>query len=155
MAVFFFIPPPRYIDPSRDAYDVLLDDFEKGMTAARLDEIFAEVRSGLVPLIARVRGEGTPPDAAWLQGSYDVEAQAALCKAVALDLGFSLERGRLDVSVHPFTGGTHPTDVRMTTRFKPDDVMEGLTGAIHEVRSRAALRHLAAASDAPAYHPGV
>lgn len=31
------------IDPSKPAYDVLLDDFEKGMTSARLDEIFAEV----------------------------------------------------------------------------------------------------------------
>ncbi len=29
-------------------------------------------------------------------------------------------------------GGSHPTDVRMTTRFKPDNVLEGLTGAIHE-----------------------
>ena len=28
--------------------------------------------------------------------------------------------------------GSHPTDVRMTTRFKPDDLTEGLTGAIHE-----------------------
>ena len=26
----------------------------------------------------------------------------------------------------------HPTDVRMTTRFKEDDVTEGLTGAVHE-----------------------
>jgi carboxypeptidase Taq len=34
--------------------------------------------------------------------------------------------------VHPFTGGTHPTDVRMTTRFKQDDLLEGLTGAVHE-----------------------
>lgn len=34
------------------------------------------------------------------------------------------------VSVHPFTGGTHPTDVRMTTRFKEDDLLEGLTGGL-------------------------
>ena len=31
------------IDPSRPIYDVLLDDFEKGMTSSRLDEIFTEV----------------------------------------------------------------------------------------------------------------
>jgi carboxypeptidase Taq len=31
------------IDPSLPPYDVLLDDYEKGMTSARLDEIFAEV----------------------------------------------------------------------------------------------------------------
>lgn len=47
-------------------------------------------------------------------------------------MGFNLDNGRLDVSVHPFTGGAHPTDVRMTTRFKGHDMMEGITGAIHE-----------------------
>lgn len=31
------------IDLSKPAYDVLLDDYEKGMTSARLDEIFSEV----------------------------------------------------------------------------------------------------------------
>jgi carboxypeptidase Taq len=41
-------------------------------------------------------------------------------------------QGRLDVSAHPFTGETHPTDVRMTTRFKEGCLMEGLQGAIHE-----------------------
>ncbi len=28
--------------------------------------------------------------------------------------------------------GAHPTDVRMTTRFKAGDLTEGLTGAVHE-----------------------
>lgn len=32
------------IDPTKPAYDVLLDDYEKGMTSARLDEIFSEVK---------------------------------------------------------------------------------------------------------------
>ena len=31
------------IDSSRPIYDVLLDDYETGMTSARLDEIFSEV----------------------------------------------------------------------------------------------------------------
>eukprot|EP00878_Enallax_costatus_P001574 GHUV01001725.1.p1 GENE.GHUV01001725.1~~GHUV01001725.1.p1 ORF type:complete len:544 (+),score=156.71 GHUV01001725.1:74-1705(+) len=120
------------IDPAKPAYDVLLDDYEKGMTAARLDEIFAEVRKGLVPLIAELRSKGTPPNDEWLKGTFDIDKQAALCKEVALELGFNTDTGRLDVSVHPFTGGAHPTDVRMTTRFKEHDLTEGLTGAIHE-----------------------
>lgn len=122
----------KYIDPKQSAYDVLLDDYEKGMTTARLDEVFVQVREGLKPLIAAVKSRGTAPEDAWLHGDYDVDTQAALCKSIALDIGFNLDNGRLDVSVHPFTGGAHPTDVRMTTRFKPHDVTEGLTGAIHE-----------------------
>ena len=121
-----------YIDNSLPAYDVLLDMFEKGMTSVRLNEIFNEVRSGLVPLIAELKTRGTSPDTAWLQGQYNMDVQAKLCRQIALDLGFDVEKGRLDVSVHPFTGGSHPTDVRMTTRFKEHDLTEGLTGAIHE-----------------------
>ena len=31
------------VDPSRPAYDVALEEFEKGMTSARIDEIFTQV----------------------------------------------------------------------------------------------------------------
>ncbi len=39
------------IDPSRPAYDVALEDFEKGMTSARIDEIFTQVRCWRKPKI--------------------------------------------------------------------------------------------------------
>lgn len=45
--------------------------------------------------------------------------QAELCRRIALALGFSLEKGRLDVSVHPFTGGEwfgHPLPVAFRWR---------------------------------------
>ena len=122
----------KLIDPTRNCYDVLLQDFEKGMTSARLDEIFVQVREGLVPLIAKLKASPNPPDASWLNGDFDSDKQAEMCKSIAIDLGFDINKGRLDVSVHPFTGGAHPTDVRMTTRFKKHDITEGLTGAIHE-----------------------
>lgn len=32
------------VEPSKPAYDVCIDRFERGMTAARFDEIFAQVR---------------------------------------------------------------------------------------------------------------
>jgi len=61
-----------------------------------------------VPLIKEIKAKGTPPDSSLLQGTFDTKAQAALCNAIAVDLGFSLEQGRLDVSVHPFPGGLCP-----------------------------------------------
>ena len=123
------------VDGSRPPYNVLADDYSPGLTAERITEVFDTVKEELVPFLARLRSQGHPPDASWLYGQgkkYDVEKQAALCKDIAVALGFDLSKGRLDVSVHPFTGGAHVTDVRMTTRFKEHDVSEGLTGAIHE-----------------------
>lgn len=122
----------KLIDSSRPPYDVLLDTYEKGMTSSRINELFSELRTGLVPLISDIKTRGVKPDTAWLQGEYDVDVQAKMCRQIALDLGFDVTKGRLDVSLHPFTGGSHPTDIRMTTRYKANDFLEGLTGTIHE-----------------------
>ena len=58
----------KLIDPTQNAYNVLLDTYEKGMTVERLDTIFTEVREGLVPLIATIKLRGSPPDNSLLKG---------------------------------------------------------------------------------------
>lgn len=59
---------------------MLLDDYEKGMTAARLDEIFGQVKAGLVPLLAELRERGTPPSGE-RQGKQLIFAVHKCCKA--------------------------------------------------------------------------
>eukprot|EP00798_Chlamydomonas_sp_ICE-L_P004774 gene4774-34532_t len=120
------------IDPSKPVYDVLLNEWEKGMTSARVDEVFDQVGKDLVPLIQDITHRGTAPDNSWLKTEFNEDTQAKLCKEVSVDLGFQLSKGRLDVSAHPMTCALHPNDVRMTTRYKSHDLAEGLTGAIHE-----------------------
>ena len=46
-------------------------------------------------------------------------------------LGFDFHHGRLDVSLHPFCGGT-PDDVRITTRYDEADFRSALMGVMHE-----------------------
>mmetsp|Transcript_14162 Transcript_14162/g.36692 ORF Transcript_14162/g.36692 Transcript_14162/m.36692 type:complete len:567 (+) Transcript_14162:1-1701(+) len=121
----------RMIDPSRPAYDVLLEEFEPGMTSARIDAIFEELKAGLVPLLKELRS-GTRPDASFLSSPVSVDKQAEISRELAELLGFDTSKGRVDVSVHPFTGGTHPTDVRITTRYKEEDMREGMMATIHE-----------------------
>jgi len=120
------------IDASKPPYDVLADDYSTGLTADRIRTIFDEVKAGLLPFLAELRSKSTAPESSWLMGNFETDKQAELCKEIALALGFDLEKGRLDVSVHPFTGGAHPTDVRMTTRFQAQDVIDGIVGTIHE-----------------------
>ena len=127
------------INPGGDPYDTALDDYERGLTSARLDEIFAPVKAEVSALIKQVYDVEEGPVAlrsiggkSVLTGDFDAEKQAALSRQIALDMGFDLTAGRLDVSAHPFTGGADFTDVRMTTRYKSDDLSEGLTGTIHE-----------------------
>lgn len=140
------------IDSSADPYTVLLHAFDRGNTRARLDVIFAELKEGLVPLLRDLRaarsallerkakGEALPPalasaiDPSWIlsAGGYDIKAQEALCRELVLDMGFDMKAGRIDTSLHPFSGGAGPTDVRLTTRFKENDISDSLFAVIHE-----------------------
>src|SRR5579884_1846674 len=70
------------------AYDVLLDDYEPGMKTAQVAALFEELKAELVPLIARLRSEGTEPDDAILHGNFPTSDQRALVQRVLKLMGF-------------------------------------------------------------------
>jgi len=113
-------------------YDALLDQFEPGTTSAEIDTLFSELETFLPGLIDRViehQRENTP--FTWPEGPFPVPQQRALGLKLMATLGFDFEHGRLDVSAHPFCGGS-PDDVRITTRYGEDDFTQSLMGVIHE-----------------------
>lgn len=112
-------------------YDALLDAFEPGMRSATVDALFADLRQWLPGLIAQVVQRQAAEPAVVPLGPFPVAAQQRLCERVIALLGFDFDAGRLDVSTHPFCGGV-PEDVRMTTRFRDDDFLAALMGAVHE-----------------------
>jgi carboxypeptidase Taq len=112
-------------------YDALLEDYEPGMTEARLRVIFDDLKVRLVPLLAAIRGAGRSPDPAILSRRFPEQGQRAFCLRLLGDMGFDLEGGRFDVSAHPFTTGTLH-DVRLTTRYQEDHLPGAVFGTIHE-----------------------
>jgi len=125
----------RYVecfDGYYDPYDVLLDDYEEGMTSAEVDALFTELRAGLVPLIAAIAERADAVDAAPLHGEFPVERQRALVRRVVEQLGWSADGWRLDEAAHPFATSFGVGDVRLTTRYDPSYVGMALYGAIHE-----------------------
>lgn len=126
-----------------NVYSGCVDQFERGMSRERLKEVFDELKTELVPLlraiqkkVAEEESSGAAadryPPALHPGDQWGQEEQSALCKDIAERLGFDMSRGRLDVSVHPFTGGPGPSDVRITTRYS-NNWIEGVSGTVHEV----------------------
>ncbi len=113
-------------------YDALLDEFEPGGRSARIDVLFAELRQFLPDLLGRVleRQKRQPPILP-LDGPFPIEAQRRLGEELIRRIGFDFHHGRLDVSAHPFTGGT-ADDVRITTRYDEQDFARALMGVLHE-----------------------
>jgi carboxypeptidase Taq len=114
-----------------ERYDALLDGFEPGMRTERLMPVLHALRDQLIPLVQALDGWPPGPDA--LAGvRFPAEAQWRFTVELLGRLGFDLDAGRQDRSVHPFTGGTHPTDVRLTTRISEDNLSAAVFGTIHE-----------------------
>ena len=112
-------------------YDALLEHYEPGMRLKRLLPVLEALKAHLVPMVERLDTLPKPPP---LFGghTFEVDGQWAFTLELLEAMGFDLTAGRQDKSVHPFTGGTHQTDVRLTNRFFPDTPLPAIFGALHE-----------------------
>lgn len=115
-----------------DPYDALLNDYEPGGRAARIEPLFEDLAAFLPGftedvLAVQSRRPADPP----LEGPFPVETQRSLGLRLMAALGYDFERGRLDVSTHPFCGGAD-NDVRITTRYDEADFTSSLMGVLHE-----------------------
>ena len=110
-------------------YDALLDDYEPNLTRQIVEPIFAELRTALPPLIDRAIAR--QPSASMPDGPFENQRQAALGQALMKALGFDFDRGRMDVSHHPFCGG-EPDDTRITTRYDERDFLKSMFAVLHE-----------------------
>ena len=113
-------------------YDSLMDGYQRGVTAAEVEPIFATYEEFLGHALPRAlelqarRGAPIP-----LPGPFPVATQKAMAQAMSARMGLEYSHARLDESTHPFCGGT-PTDVRITTRYNENDVAQALLGVLHE-----------------------
>lgn len=113
-------------------YDALLDEYERDLTTEKLKKIIGELKTELVPFIKELIEEGKAPDTSILKGSFDSKTQEQISMEALKAIGYDLAAGRLDETVHPFTIGVGPGDVRITTKYLPDDFTSALFSTIHE-----------------------
>ncbi|RNB85131.1 carboxypeptidase M32 [Brevibacillus fluminis] len=113
-------------------YNALLDMYEPGMTVGQLDPMFATLRAKTVDLVAAIAASPNQPDTSFLTKHYEPSEQEKFNRFIVEQIGYDFAAGRLDVSAHPFCTTFAPTDVRITTRFIPNDLRTALFGSIHE-----------------------
>jgi carboxypeptidase Taq len=114
-----------------DPYDALADEFSPGLRSKEIDAIFTTLGRRLPGLIHDVIEQQSKHPPLEITGRFTASRQRALAQDLMKAMGFPFDRGRLDESEHPFTGGV-PGDMRITTRFNPTDPLSGLMGVLHE-----------------------
>ena len=113
-------------------YDALLDEYEPDGRCDEIDTVFSDLEAFLPGFLTQVldrQRSASPPDPP--SGPFPIDGQRALGVRFMERLGFDFAHGRLDVSLHPFCGGT-PDDVRITTRYDESDFTSALMGVLHE-----------------------
>ncbi len=114
-------------------YDALLDEYEPGMTARKLEALFAPIRETSRSLLQRIEASGNTIDASCLEGNFAEAQQIALGERILRNMGYDFTRGQIAVSPHPFTTSFGaPFDVRVTTRTNKRYIQESLMAVIHE-----------------------
>ncbi len=119
------------IDPDREPYEVLFEEYEPCLPLDHAERILERVREHLVEMIEEIKASDADVTTDAFAGSYDADRQAELARDALDLLGYEWDRGRLDTSSHPFTSGTQ-FDSRITTRFDESDPLGALTSTIHE-----------------------
>ncbi|NQV16616.1 carboxypeptidase M32, partial [bacterium] len=122
----------KYLATGNTAYDSLLDQFEPDMTSEKVSVLFEEIRTRLVPLIQNIQEVKHRINSSILTKEYDINQQWDFGITMLEAIGFDSNFGRQDRSAHPFTTSTHPSDVRITTRLRENDLKSALLSTLHE-----------------------
>lgn len=112
-------------------YNALTWEYEKSVTVEKLDDIFASVIPSLREVITTIAKE-PEADNDFLRQFFPKKLQWEWGMWLVKELGFDLEAGRQDVSVHPFTTNFSARDVRITTRIDEYDFANMTWSCIHE-----------------------
>lgn len=110
----------------------MLDQYEPGMTTEILDEVFADLRSKIVPLVKQIAESPNKPNTDFLVKRFSKEQQERFSHELLKQLGYDFEAGRLDETVHPFQITLNRGDVRITTKYDENDFRSAIFGTIHE-----------------------
>jgi len=116
-------------------YDSMLDEFERGITSAKISEVFGDLREKLVPLARKCAEASKDVDTSFLKKKVPIDVQRKIAKDLTNIVGYDISTdhagGRIDEVEHPFTTG-YFDDVRITVKYHEDNVSSMVYAILHE-----------------------
>ncbi len=117
-------------------YDVLFKSYEPEFMSERLDDIFAQIKNAVIPLVKKAmdaqKDDGADYSFTTIKSRKDIEGLKEFCEYLKGYLGFNQRRGTMGESEHPFTIHMHNHDVRITNNYDTTDMLEPIFSVIHE-----------------------
>ena len=112
-------------------YDSLVDSFDPEREVSEITQVYNVLKKELPELITKIAEKQSSEKVIKLTKPIDEKTQKTIGLKVLEKMGFDLNRGRLDKSIHPFCIGGR-FDVRITTRYDENNFLSSLFAVIHE-----------------------
>ena len=120
------------IDPDRDPYNVMLDQYERGLDTDTCDAFFSALRTRLVPLIEEVCAHADRVDDSPLCRHFPIAVQREFSDYLMDVMGIDKNHCIIGETEHPFTANFSRHDVRITTHYYADRLASSLYSVVHE-----------------------
>jgi carboxypeptidase Taq len=120
-----------YFQPYEHVADPLIERWEPGMRVSLVKQLFDQLKPRLLDLQGRILDKPAL-DRSVLEQDFPVAKQLDYADFLAARVGYDFERGRQDLTAHPFETRIAGDDVRITTRVTTNDLPESLLSTIHE-----------------------
>lgn len=120
-----------YLGYEDHPYDALIDLYEPKMTVKSLDKLFKPLKEGLIDITDQIYSQ-KKPSTSILNRLVAEEVQLKFCRSLLKILGLDENTARLDTSSHPFCNSICPSDVRLTTHIKSNNIFNAISSTLHE-----------------------
>lgn len=115
-----------YINSNGDLYDVMLNEYEAGLTSDVIDKLFSELKEKILPIIPKECGTSR-----YIKMNAS-EDNILKCAEFLLDyIGFDMNKGKLGFYPHGFTEKIGNNDIRIAFK-KTDNALDFVSTIIHE-----------------------
>ena len=117
---------------TEDPLTGLMQAGEPGLTRAKVDALFDELKAFELPFLEQLKSAPNRPYDRPYPGPFAADRQKEMNVEILTRIGYDFTRGRIDTGAHPYTTANDRNDIRFTTRFFENDFTRALISSIHE-----------------------
>lgn len=118
----------RFMYPdSKNLYDCMLNDYEKGITSSFIDKLFTELKDAIIPIVKNLKKKEVKKVINNLNDSDFID----FAKFILDYIGFDNSRGALGIYTHGYTTKFNKNDVRITFSNR-DNPIDSISTIVHE-----------------------
>lgn len=118
------------MDNTRKPFDVLVDSVDEGLTVEKVDQLFSELKKGIISILSRIKDKHLAIDNSILKVNSSKDIIRKIGTQIVETAFFDKDKATYWEVIHPVCIGVGPTDIRITTYF--NDLFPSIFSVLHE-----------------------